>query len=78
MNTKIIVALAACVILSGCATVGDFVERHPVATAVGVAVIAGSIAEIAELHHRRMPVQKTALVCGPPTDVLHYQGGPTC
>jgi hypothetical protein len=40
---SLIVALA----LTGCATL----ERHPVLTAVGVAILAGSIAAIAEHQH---------------------------
>lgn len=45
-----LITFAALLALSGCATVGNFVEQHPVITAAGVAVVAGSIA-IAANHH---------------------------
>lgn len=49
MDVKSVIA-ASLLALSGCATVGNFVEQHPVITAAGVAVVAGSIA-IAANHH---------------------------
>jgi hypothetical protein len=36
--------------LPGCATL----ERHPVLTAVGAAILAGSIAAVAQHHHDQM------------------------
>ncbi len=46
---KIAVTLIA-LTLCGCTTVGNFVTNHPVATAVGVAIVAGSIAASANHH----------------------------
>lgn len=52
--------LAALLALSGCATL----ERHPVLTAVGTAIIVGSIAAMVEHQHdqrRPNPID----LCGP-------------
>lgn len=49
MNTRIAL-FAAALALSGCASLSQFSQRHPVATAVGLTVIAGSIAATANAN----------------------------
>jgi hypothetical protein len=43
MKTSLIATLVAAASLSGCASLNQFTERHPVVTAVGATLIAGSI-----------------------------------
>lgn len=60
VTSKSINALAAALLLSlsGCTTL----KQHPVLTAIGTAIIVGSIAAIAQHHHDQRPV--SSLCCG--------------
>lgn len=44
-------ALAAILCITGCASVRDFAHEHPVATAIGGAMIVGSVAASLSSHH---------------------------
>jgi hypothetical protein len=52
-----ILAAVLCLSLSACATL----ERHPVLTAIGTAIIVGSIAAIAEHHHDQRSASRVDL-----------------
>jgi hypothetical protein len=57
MVTRNIALIALLVLtLPGCATL----ERHPVLTAIGAAILTGSIAAIAEHHHDRQHERQIA------------------
>jgi len=47
-----------CIMLTGCATI----QKHPVATGIAVAVIAGSIAASVH-HHHSQPVPNVCNAC---------------
>lgn len=68
---KVLCSLFAALSLAGCATL----ERHPVLTAVGTAIIVGSIAATIEQRHDQPQFNRTIMpsrgpqcrngVCGP-------------
>jgi hypothetical protein len=47
---KITVTFCLALILSGCAALGQFAERHPVVTAIAGGLVVGSIAATAEAN----------------------------
>lgn len=53
MKTPIVILCALA--LTGCASVGRTLRRHPVMTAVGVALVAGGIYAATEGHAARHP-----------------------
>jgi hypothetical protein len=59
-------ALFACLLLAGCESTRQFAHDHPVATGVGLAVLAGSIAASANHgSNQQQPAQGGAIGPGP-------------
>ena len=58
-------ALLACLLLAGCESTRQFVHEHPIATGVGLAVLAGSIAANANHGDSNKSAQGAAIGPGP-------------
>jgi len=65
---KLTLVIAVLALLAGCASTRQFAREHPVATGIGVALLAGSIAASAN-HGDRHDQPATAGAIGP---------GPSC
>lgn len=50
------------ILLAGCASTREFANRHPVATGIGVALVAGSIAVAAQNHGDHRDPQEPSVV----------------